>query len=136
VPVLLNVCVNTKPEVFEFAIPESKVSPVPHIVAADPPVPRAVSLLAVCGRPLMVHRTVSPAEIVVWAATTMPPVLLVQSTNPISVEPAPPQGGAIFPISTSKIAAMVREAPMNAVRLNIKSPMKKNFLFISIHPLI
>jgi len=65
-----------------------------------------------------------------------PPVLLVQSTNPISLAPDAPQGGVCFPILTSKIAAMVREAPMNAVRLSIKSPMKKNFLFISIHPLV
>jgi hypothetical protein len=53
----------------------------------------------------MVHRTVSPVEIVVIAVTRIPPVLLVQSTNPISAEPAPPQGGAKSPISTSNVAA-------------------------------
>jgi hypothetical protein len=67
------------------------------------------------------------------AAARMPPVLLVQSTNPISLAPATPQGGDVFPISTSKVAARVKETPINAVRLSIKSPMKKNFLFIFIH---
>ena len=124
--------VNTKPRVDAFATPESKVSPVPQGTAAVPPVG---PLVAVCGVDVIVHLTVSPTEIVVMAVARMPPVLLAQSTNPISVGVAPPQGGAVFPISTSKVAAMVQEAPMNADRLSINSPMKKNFLFISVHPL-
>jgi len=80
----------------------------------------------------MVHRTVSPAEIDVMAIAVTPPVLLVQSTNPISTRPDPPQGGAVFPISTSKVAAWAEESPINPTKLSIKNPMKKNFLLISI----
>jgi hypothetical protein len=67
------------------------------------------------------------------AVARMPPVLLVQSTNPISAGLDPPQGGAKSPISTSKVAAWVNATPINVIRLNIKSPMKTDFLFMSNH---
>jgi hypothetical protein len=96
----LNVFVNIKPGVNAFATPESNKSPVPQAVAAAPPVPNAVWLVTVCGVDRIVHVTESPTEIVVTAVTRIPPVPLVQSTKPISAEPAPPQGGVISPMST------------------------------------
>jgi hypothetical protein len=126
------VCVNTKPGVNAFPKAESQRSPVPQ-AALGPPV-RAASDDVVCGVAVMVHTTLSPAAIVVMAVTPMPPVLLVQSTNPISLAPAPPQGGATFPMLTAKDAARVREAPIDIDRLSIKSPMKNNFLRISNSP--
>ena len=126
---MLNAWVNTKPGVNALAVPESKLSP----VAQAPAVAGADTEVAVCGVPRMVHRTVSPTAAFVTAFTRMPPVpLVLQSTNPISVAPFPPQGGAISPISTSKVAARALE-PTNANRLSIKNPMKRNFLLIAIH---
>ena len=90
---------NTKPEVNAFATPESKVSPVPQIERGPPVGP----LVAVCGVDRIVHRTVSPTFIVVMASVTMPPVWLVQSTNPMSLVPKVMQSaGVISPILTSK----------------------------------
>jgi len=81
----------------------------------------------------IVHRTVSPAEAFVVASVRKPPVIVVlQSTNPTSPWPGVPQGGAAFPIWTSKIAAMVQEVPRSS-RLSIINAMKKNFLVISTH---
>jgi hypothetical protein len=64
----------------------------------------------------------------------MPPVMeVLQSTNPISAAPFPPQGAVISPISTFKVAARALEPLINANRLSIKNPMKRNFLVIAIH---
>jgi hypothetical protein len=60
-------------------------------------------------------------------------VLLAQSTNPISEGPDDPQGGSMFPTSTSKVAAWSSETPINVIRLNIINPMKTDFLLICIH---
>ena len=83
--------------------PESKLSPVPH-AAAGPPV-RAASVVTVCGVERIVHRTLSPAVIVVTAVAAIPPVLLVQSTNPTSIPTTAPHGEKLFPISTPNILA-------------------------------
>ena len=126
---MLNVWVNTKPGVNALVVPESKLSPVPQAPAVG-----WLPEVAVCGVERMVHRTVSPTAAFVTAFTRMPPVPeVLQSTNPISVAPFPPQGGAISPISTSKVAARALEPVINANRLSIKNPMKRNFLLIAIY---
>jgi len=102
-PGLLNVCVYARPRVNAFPTPESKLSPVTQAIAVPPL--RAASVVTVCGADVIVHRTVSPAEIVVMAVARRPPVLLVQSTNPISPALATPQGEAFFPILTSTVFA-------------------------------
>ena len=89
----------TKPRVNAFETIESNVSPVPQ-AAAGPPL-AVTELVAVCGVDVMVHLISSPTEIVEWAWARMPPVLVVQSTNPMSLGVAPPQGGDVFPILTS-----------------------------------
>jgi len=76
---------------------------------------------------VIVHTTLSPTAIVDTAAARMPPVLLVQSTNPMSEAVDPPQGGAVSPILTAKFAAMAKEAPINAVRLSTNNPIKEYF---------
>ena len=118
-PAVGNTCVNTNPGVNAFANPESQLSPVAQ-AAGGPPV-KPASDVVVCGVDVMVHRTVSPAEIVVMAVTRIPPVLLVQSTNPISAGLDPPQGGAMSPILTLKVAAWVQEVPIKT-RLDMKIP--------------
>jgi hypothetical protein len=76
----------------------------------------------------MVHRTVSPSEMLVTAVVRMPPVMVVlQSTNPMSLGVDPPQGAVMSPISTSTVAAWVENDPKN---MNIKNPIKINHFFI------
>jgi hypothetical protein len=61
----------------------------------------------------------------------MPPVIVVlQSTNPMSAEPAPPQGVAISPISTSKVAAPAWVVIPIKIRLD-KNILRESF-FISL----
>jgi len=127
--------VNIKPEgINAFAIPESNKSPVGHIPAGPPEVTtRLVDEVAVWGVPDMVHLTLSPTEIVVMAAVTMPPVPLAQSTNPISVGPKITQSaGVISPILTKAVAAWAEERPRSITKPSTKNPTEKIFLFLFI----
>ena len=105
---MLNWCVYTKPAVDAFAIPESHMSPVPRQAALEGPPGGATPAweVVVWKVDFMVHRTASPAVIVVMAVAPIPPVLLVQSTNPTSDVPNTAQPSAAFasPIFTSNVA--------------------------------